>query len=174
MIQQMLAIWSLVPLRFLKPAWTSANSKFMYCWSLAWRILSIKKAREFQKNIYFCLIDYAKAFDCVDHNKLWKILREKCRRFLEITSEMTQNIWDILDAYKRHTLWPEGQELCKPASLRFILYSFPGQNSRLYDEAFSVERVCMIVIVQQKGVKLRFTAESVQSPFFLPITGREW
>ena len=36
----------------------------------------IKKAREFQKNIYFCLIDYAKAFDCVDHNKLWKILRE--------------------------------------------------------------------------------------------------
>ena len=36
----------------------------------------IEKAREFQKNIYFCLIDYAKAFDCVDHNKLWKILKE--------------------------------------------------------------------------------------------------
>ena len=36
----------------------------------------IEKAREFQKNIYFCLTDYAKAFDCVDHNKLWKILRE--------------------------------------------------------------------------------------------------
>ena len=35
----------------------------------------IKKAREFQKNIYFCFIDYAKAFDCVDHNKLWKILK---------------------------------------------------------------------------------------------------
>ena len=34
-----------------------------------------EKAREFQKNIYFCFIDYAKAFDCVDHNKLWKILR---------------------------------------------------------------------------------------------------
>ena len=34
----------------------------------------IGKAREFQKNIYFCFIDYAKAFDCVDHNKLWKIL----------------------------------------------------------------------------------------------------
>ena len=34
----------------------------------------IKKAREFQKNIYFCFTDYAKAFDCVDHNKLWKIL----------------------------------------------------------------------------------------------------
>ena len=36
----------------------------------------IKKAREFQKNIYFCFIDYAKAFDCVDQNKLWKILKE--------------------------------------------------------------------------------------------------
>ena len=39
------------------------------CWT-------IEKAREFQKNIYFCFIDYAKAFDCVDHNKLWKILQE--------------------------------------------------------------------------------------------------
>ena len=36
----------------------------------------IEKAREFQKNIYFCFIDYAKAFDWVDHNKLWKILQE--------------------------------------------------------------------------------------------------
>ena len=36
----------------------------------------IEKARELQKNIYFCFIDYAKAFDCVDHNKLWKILQE--------------------------------------------------------------------------------------------------
>ena len=36
----------------------------------------IEKAREFQKNIYFCFIDYAKAFDCVDHKKLWKILQE--------------------------------------------------------------------------------------------------
>ena len=38
------------------------------CWIM-------EKAREFQKNIYFCLIDYAKAFDCVNHNKLWKILK---------------------------------------------------------------------------------------------------
>ena len=36
----------------------------------------IRKARAFQRNIYFCFIDYAKAFDCVDHNKLWKILKE--------------------------------------------------------------------------------------------------
>ena len=36
----------------------------------------IKKTKDFHKNIYFCFIDYAKAFDCVDHNKLWKILKE--------------------------------------------------------------------------------------------------
>ena len=39
------------------------------CWIIA-------KAREFQKNVYFCCIDYAKAFDCMDHNKLWKILKD--------------------------------------------------------------------------------------------------
>ena len=39
------------------------------CWIM-------EKAREFQKNFYFCFIDYAKAFDCVDHNKLWQILKE--------------------------------------------------------------------------------------------------
>ena len=44
----------------------------------------IKKAREFQKNIYFCFIDYATAFDSVDHNKLWKILQE-----MEIPDHLT-------------------------------------------------------------------------------------
>ena len=45
---------------------------------------SLKKAREFQKNLYFCFIDYAKIFDCVDHNKLWKILQE-----MEIPDHLT-------------------------------------------------------------------------------------
>jgi len=44
----------------------------------------IKKAREFQKNVYFCFIDYVKAFDCVDHNKLWKILKK-----MEISDHLT-------------------------------------------------------------------------------------
>ena len=57
MIQRMLAIWPLVPLPFLDP-------------------LNHRKSKEFQKNIYFCFIDYAKDFDCVDHSKLWKILKE--------------------------------------------------------------------------------------------------
>ena len=50
----------------------------------------IEKAREFQKNIYFCIIDYAKAFDCVDHNKLWKILKR----------------WEY------QTTWPASWEIC--------------------------------------------------------------
>ena len=51
----------------------------------------MEKAREFQKNIYFCFIDYAKAFDCVDHNKLWKILKRQ----------------------EYHTIWPVSWEICK-------------------------------------------------------------
>ena len=56
-------------------------SVFQFCSSLTRDKIAnipwiIKKAREFQKNIYFCFIDYTKAFDCVDHNKLWKILKE--------------------------------------------------------------------------------------------------
>ena len=43
----------------------------------------MEKAREFQKNIYFCFIDYAKAFDCVDYNKLWKILKEMTWKILK-------------------------------------------------------------------------------------------
>ena len=50
------------------------------CWIM-------EKAREFQKNIYFCFIDYAKAFDCVAHNKLWKILRDVNARPPDLHSE---------------------------------------------------------------------------------------
>ena len=49
----------------------------------------IEKAREFQKHIYFCFIDYAKTFDCVDHNKLWKILQE-----MEISDDWSAS-WEI-------------------------------------------------------------------------------
>ena len=52
----------------------------------------VEKAREFQKNIYFCFIDYAKAFDCVDNNKLWKIVRE-----MGIPDHLTC-LWRNLDA----------------------------------------------------------------------------
>ena len=45
-------------------------------------LLIIRKAREFQRNIYFCFVDYASAFDCINHNKLWKILPENFKRHL--------------------------------------------------------------------------------------------
>ena len=60
----------------------------------------IEKASEFQKNIYFCFIDYAKAFDCVDHNKLQKILRE-----MEILDHLTcllRNLYAGQEATVRH------------------------------------------------------------------------
>ena len=63
----------------------------------------INKAREFRKNIYFCFIDYTKAFDCVDHNKLWKILKEMgipdhltcLLRNLYAGQETTIGTWDM-------------------------------------------------------------------------------
>ena len=59
----------------------------------------IEKAREFQKNINFCFIDYAKAFDCMDHNKLWKILKE-----MEIPDHLTcllRNLYAVQEATVR-------------------------------------------------------------------------
>ena len=51
----------------------------------------MEKAREFQKSIYFCFIDYAKAFDCVDHNKLWEILKDDAVKVLYL---ICQQIWN--------------------------------------------------------------------------------
>ena len=58
-----------------------------------------EKAREFQKNIYFCFIDYAKAFDCVDHNKLWKILKE-----MRIPDYLTCLLRNMLNLYSEYIL----------------------------------------------------------------------
>ena len=56
----------------------------------------IEKAKEFQKNIYFCFIDYVKAFDCVGHNKQWKILKE-----MGIPDHLTVS-WEICMQVKKH------------------------------------------------------------------------
>ena len=90
-------------------------------------------------------------------------LGTSCRRFLEITSEMTQN--NKTHIQETDTTMARGKIITAQASSRFILYSPPGQNSRLYDQTCSVQRMCINVIVQQKGVKFRPTAESVQSPY---------
>ena len=55
-----------------------------------------EKARELQKNIYICFIDYAKAFDCVDHNKLWKILKE-----MGISDYLTCLLRNLIEARKQ-------------------------------------------------------------------------
>ena len=59
----------------------------------------IKKAKEFQKNIYFCFIDNAKAFDCVDHNKLWKILQEMGIPYLTLPAS-----WEICMLIRKQQL----------------------------------------------------------------------
>ena len=89
----------------------------------------IENAREFQKNTYFCFIDYAKAFDCMDHNKLWKILKE-----MEITDQLTcllRNLYAGQEATVRNGLektnWFQiGKGVCKGCILSpyfFNLYA---------------------------------------------------
>ena len=67
----------------------------------------MEKAREFQKNIYFCFIDYAKAFDCVDHNKLWKILQK----------------------WKYQTTWPAFWETCMQVRKQHLELDMEQQTS---------------------------------------------
>ena len=101
----------------------------------------MEKAREFQKNIYFCFIDYAKAFDCVDHNKLWKILKE-----MEIPDHLTcllRNLYADEEATDRTghgtTEWFQiGKGVCQGYILSFCLFNLYAeyimQNDKL-DEA---------------------------------------
>ena len=85
-----------------------------------------EKAREFQENIYFCFIDYAKAFDCVDHNKLWKILKD-----MEIPDHLTcllKNLYASQEATVRtghgKTHWFQiGKGVCKDCILSPCLFN---------------------------------------------------
>ena len=87
----------------------------------------IKKVREFQKNIYFCFIDYAKAFDCLDHNKLWKILKE-----MGISDYLTcflRNLYEGQEATVRTghgtTDWFQiGKGVCQGCILSSCLFNF--------------------------------------------------
>ena len=66
-------------------------------------------AREFQKNIYFCFIDYAKAFDCVNHNKLWKILKE-----MGISDHLTCPLRNLYAGQEATVSSKSGKEYIKP------------------------------------------------------------
>ena len=84
------------------------------------------KAREFQKNIYFCFLDYAKAFDCVDHNKLWKILKE-----MGIPDHLTcllRNLYASQEAtvttgYGTTDWFQIGKGVCQGCILSFCLFN---------------------------------------------------
>ena len=87
----------------------------------------IKKAREFQKNIYFCFINYAKAFDCVDHNKLWKILKE-----MGIPDHLTcllRNLYagqeaTVRTGHRTTDLFQIRKEVCQVCILSHCLFNF--------------------------------------------------
>ena len=88
----------------------------------------IEKAREFQKNIYFCFIDYAKAFECVDHNKLWKILKEM--GILDLLTCLLGNLYagqeaTVRTGHETQTGFKSGKEnvkavYCHPAYLTYM------------------------------------------------------
>ena len=103
----------------------------------------IEKARKFQKNIYFCFIDYSKAFDCVDHNKLWKILKEI--GILDHLTCLLRNLCTGQEATVRTglatTSWLQIRKgVCQGCVLSPCLFNFPAEyiirNARL-DEAQS-------------------------------------
>ena len=84
------------------------------------------KAGEFQKNTYFCFIDYAKAFDCVDHDKLWKILKEM--RIPDHLTCLLRNLYAGQEATVRTahgtTDWPQiGKEVCQGCILSPCLFN---------------------------------------------------
>ena len=100
----------------------------------------IKKARAFQKNIYFCFIDYAKVFDCADYNKLWEILQEM--GIPEHVSCLLRNLYSGQEAKVRSvhgtTDWFQiGKEVCQGCILSpclFNLYAkYIMQNARLHE-----------------------------------------
>ena len=86
----------------------------------------IEKTREFQKNIYLCFIDYAKAFDCVDHNKLWKILKE-----MHLQVRWLENIaLSSMDCGGHHNLWRILKEMGIPYHLTCLLRNlYVGQEA---------------------------------------------
>ena len=124
-IQRMLAIWSLVPLPFLKPAWTSGSSRFTYCWSLAWRILSITRYHHYVNHVFsfYIFIKYSVKhitilYLCIEKNHsswinpltprwvkcLRTILEMSC---IPNTLQYSNNI--LWDAIKQNTVYQSSQ-----------------------------------------------------------------
>ena len=95
----------------------------------------MEKAREFQKNIYFCFLDYAKAFDCVDHDKLWKILKE-----MGIPDHLTSLLRNLYPGTGHGTtdwfqIGKEVRQACILSSCLFNLYAEYIMRNAGLDEA---------------------------------------
>ena len=101
MIQQMLAIWSLVPLSFLKPAWTSGSSQFTYCWSLAWRILSILLPACEMKAMIFPVVMYG----C----ESWTVKKAEGRR-IDAFELLEKTLESPLDCKEIQPIHPKGDQ----------------------------------------------------------------
>ena len=127
----------------------------------------IKKAREFQKNIYFCFIDYTKAFDCVDNNKLWKILKE-----LGIPDHLTcllRNLYAGQEATVRTghgtTDWFQIRkgvhQGCILAPCLFNLYAeYVMQNARLDEAQVRIKIAGRNISTQMTVHSLRYTDDT--------------
>ena len=82
----------------------------------------IEKAREFQKNIYFCFIDYTKAFDCVDHNKLWEILQDHLTSLLRNLYAGQEAV--VKTGHRRTDWFQTGKGVCQGCILSPCLFNF--------------------------------------------------
>ena len=131
MIQRMLAIWSLVPLPFLKPAYTSGSSWFTYCWSLAWRILSITLLACESEVAQLCptLCD---PVDCSPpgssvHGILWARILE----WVAISSQLRNRtqVSHIVD--RRFTIWATREVQCQRKAMPKNAQNSPSQASAI-------------------------------------------
>ena len=94
----------------------------------------IKKAREFQKNIYFCFIDYAKTLDCVDHNKQWKILQE-----IGIPDHLTCLLKNLYAGQKQELELDMEQQTCSKQEKEYIKAVYCHPASLTYIQSTSCE-----------------------------------
>ena len=116
----------------LEKGWATHSDIFGLPLWLSW---IMEKAREFQKNIYVCFIDYAKAFDCVDHNKLWKILQEM--RIPDHLTCLLRNLYAGQEATVRTghgtTDWFQiGKGICQGCILSRCLFNFYAEYIMRY------------------------------------------
>uniref|UniRef100_A0AC11DT13 Uncharacterized protein n=1 Tax=Ovis aries TaxID=9940 RepID=A0AC11DT13_SHEEP len=116
----------------------------------------MEKAREFQRNIYFCFIDYAKAFDCVDHNKLWKILREM--GILDHLTCLLRNLYagqeaTVRTGHKTTDCFQTGKGVCQDCILSPCLFNlYEEYISRVHHENAGLEEAQARIKIARRNI----------------------